>query len=312
MGDRHAARTAPTVADMAERYLAEQAPRKRLRSLAEDRSLLNQLILPQFGRLRVGAVQRSDVAVFHREVTAATPVRANRAHSLLRRMFNVAAGWGWVETNPCVGIERNQEGRRERYLSPEELERVMTGLAAHPNKTSANVVRLLLLTGARRGEVLGARWDQFDLSAGVWTKPAATTKQGKLHRVPLSAPARQLLADMRAASDGAQVLFPGRGGNANQVDLKRFWASLCRAADVHGVRVHDLRHSFASYLASAGMSLPLIGALLGHASSTTTSRYSHLLDGALRAATERVGDIVSGAGKGGAPVVPMRRGSGVA
>src|SRR5262249_13352141 len=156
----------------------------------------------------------------------------------------------------------------ERYLTPAELERLMAALAAHPYQSSANVLRLLLLTGARRGEVLGARWDQFDLTAGVWVKPASTTKQRKLHRVPLSAPTRQLLAEMQAKSEGL-ALFPGRAGKARQMDLKRFWASVCKTAAISGVRIHDLRHSYASYLASSGLSLPVIGALLGHSSPAT-------------------------------------------
>ena len=150
----------------------------------------------------------------------------------------------------------------------------MTELAKRPNQTSANIVRLLLLTGARRGEVLNARWDQFDLKEGVWTKPASTTKQRKLHRVPLSAPAREVLAGMHTASDGSEFLFPGRDGRA-QTDLKNFWAGLCRAAGIKGVRVHDLRHSYASFLVSGGLSLPVIGQLLGHNSVATTARYSH-------------------------------------
>jgi integrase len=108
-------------------------------------------------------------------------------------------------------------------------------------------------------------------------KPAATTKQNKLHRIPLSAPARQLLAEMHAKTEGP-ALFPGRRGNEQQTDLKRFWATVCRTAEVSGVRMHDLRHSYASYLASSGLSLPVIGALLGHSSPVTTQRYAHLLD----------------------------------
>jgi integrase len=306
MAERHAERTAPTVAAMAERYLKEHTGKLSPRSIVENQSLLRQLILPAMGKLRAETVCRSDVEAFHRSV--ATKTRANRAHSLLRRMFNLAIAWEWVATNPCIGVERNHEDKRERYLTPAELERLMGALAKCPNQPSANVIRLLLLTGARRGEVLSATWDQFDLGAGVWVKPAATTKQRRLHRVPLSAPARQLLAEMQAASDGGIALFPGRGGSEHQTDLKRFWASVCKAAKISGVRVHDLRHSYASYLASAGLSLPVIGALLGHSSPATTARYSHLLDDPLRAATERVGAIVAGATKKAGEVVPMRRG----
>ena len=126
-----------------------------------------------------------------------------------------------------------------------------------------------------------------------------------MHRVPLSAPARELLAGIHAQTSG-RVLFPGRGGNDVQTDLKRFWATVCKQAGIHGVRLHDLRHSYASYLASSGLSLPVIGALLGHSSPITTQRYAHLLDDPLRAATERVGAIVTSAGsKAGGDVVEL-------
>ncbi len=315
MGDRHAEREAPTMASLADRYLAEHATRKRERSAKEDASLLRQLIVPKLGKLRVAAVRRTEIEAFHREVTKATAVRANRALSLLTKMFNLAIGWEIRTDNPCKGIQRNHEDKRERYLTPAELERLMAALARHPNQTSANVIRLLLLTGARRGEVLNAAWDQFDLEAGVWVKPAATTKQNKLHRIPLSAPAQQLLAEMHAKAEGP-ALFPGWRGNDRQIDLKRFWATVCRAAKVSGVRMHDLRHSYASYLASSGLSLPVIGALLGHSSPVTTQRYAHLLDDPLRQATERVGRLVDAAGRAGAgkaasaDVVPLAGGRG--
>lgn len=304
MAQRHAERVAPTIATLAKRYLSEHASRKRPRGTQEDISLLRQLILPKLGVHRVAAIRRSEIESFHREISKATPIRANRALSLLSMMFNLAIGWEIRPDNPCKGVERNPENKRERYLTPVELGRLVVAMAAHPNQRSANIIRLLLLTGARRGEVLGATWDQFDLVDGIWVKPAATTKQGKLHRIPLSAPARQLLSEMKAQAIGP-VLFSGRAGKTQQTDLKRFWASVCKAADIKGVRVHDLRHSYASYLASAGLSLPVIGALLGHSSPVTTQRYAHLLDDPLRQATERVGAMVASAGKTGAEVVPL-------
>jgi integrase len=301
MAERHADRAAPTIEALAERYLAEYArPRKRARTVKDDESLLRQLIVPKLGRLRVDAVRRHEIEAFHRQISATTPIRANRCLALLSKMFGLAVGWEIRADNPCARIERNQEEKRERYLSPAELQRLITALADHPQQSRANVIRLLLLTGSRRGEVLGATWDQFDLEAGVWTKPAASTKQKKLHRVPLSAPARQLLSEMKEAAR-ADVLFPGQ-----QPDLKRFWEAICKAADIKGARMHDLRHSYASYLASAGMSLPIIGALLGHTQASTTQRYAHLLDDPLRAATERVGAMMAGAGKPRAEVVTMQ------
>jgi len=141
------------------------------------------------------------------------------------------------------------------------------------------------------------------------TKAASFTKQKKLHRVPLSAPVRQLLAEIKHAADqrpaGANrelspFVFPAqrtaRKGAGHLVEIKGPWAAICKAAQLSGVRVHDLRHSYASILASAGLSLPVIGALLGHTQPQTTARYAHLFDDPLRAATERVGAIVTGSG----------------
>ena len=305
MAERHADRVAPTVSVLAERYLAEYArPRKRPRSVEEDESLLRQLILPRLGSVRVTAIRRTEIEGFHRDVSKETPIRANRALSLLTKMFNLAIGWEIRPDNPCKSIERNPEDKRSRYLTPAELQRLVAALAEHPHQNSANVVRLLLLTGARRGEVLAASWNQFDLSAGVWTKPAASTKQKRSHRIPLSAPARQLLSEMKAKAT-TEALFPGRAGNPQQAGLKTFWGSVCRAADIQGVRLHDLRHTFASILASSGLSLPIIGALLGHTQPGTTARYAHLLDDPLRAATERAGAVITGGG-GSGEVVPIK------
>ena len=141
----------------------------------------------------------------------------------------------------------------------------------------------------------------------MWIKPSAHTKSAREHRVPSSAPAIALLTEMQASAAGDHV-FLGRDGRA-LTEVKRTWASVCRTAGLSGVRVHDLRHTYAAIPASSGLSLPIIGALLGHTQAATTHRYAHLLDDPLRAATERMGAVVSGAGKASAEVVPLRRGA---
>ena len=176
-------------------------------------------------------------------------------------------------------------------------------LAEHPDQQAANVFRLLLLTGARRGEVLAAKWADIDLAAGVWVKPGATTKQKTLHRVPLSAPARQLLSGLHDGRDKSDYIFPGRLGG-HRVEVKNNWTALRKATKLKDLRIHDLRHSYASQLVSAGFSLPIIGALLGHTQPSTTHRYAHLQDDPLRAATERVGAII--AGRPAAEVVSLK------
>jgi integrase len=305
LAERGAARQAPTVDDLARRYREEYLPTKRASSAAEDATMLRQYIEKQrLGGLRVDAVRRADIETLHRAISKETPTRANRVLALVSKMFSLAVTWEWRADNPCHGIKKNAETKRERYLSPDELRRLTSALAAHPYQSSANAVRLLLLTGARRAEVLGAKWSEIDFNAGVWMKPANRTKAGKLHRIPLSAPAQQLLLEMRGQATG-EMLFPGRRGE-RQTTLKTFWHGICRTAELPGLRLHDLRHTFASHLASGGQSLLVIGQLLGHADISTTQRYSHLFDDVQRRAVETVGAIVAGASSG-EEIVPLRR-----
>jgi integrase len=301
-------REAPAVADMAARFKEDHLPKKRASTQESYGILIDNLILPKLRHLKVAEVTFADVDSLHRRITKdnETPYQANRAVAVLSRMFNLAIRWGWRTDNPAKGIERNQEVKRDRYLSADELKRLTEALAECKDQQGANIIRLLLLTGARRGEATGMRWAHLDLENGVWTKPGATTKQATLHRVPLSAPARQLLDGLRRkAEEDAEFVFPSRAGG-HRVDIKKTWFALCKASGIIGAKVHDLRHSYASVLVSAGWSLPIIGRLLGHTQPATTARYSHLQDDPLRIATERAGAIISGKDKGGA-VVPMKR-----
>lgn len=298
MGQRHADRTAPTVADLSERYLSEHAIRKAPRAQKDDRSMIKKLVLPAIGRLKVHEVRREDIDQLHREVSRTRPIRANRMVQMLSKMFALAIRWEYRSDNPAKGVHRNPERKRTQYLSEDQIGRLTSVLATHENQASANVVRLLLLTGARRGEVMSATWDQFDLDAGVWIKPSAHTKQKKEHRVPLSAPAIQLLSEIKATADPSPHVFPGRKPGEPLTDIKNFWAGVCKKASLEDCRIHDLRHTYASILASAGLSLPVIGALLGHTQPNTTARYSHLFDDPLREATERVAAMVNGASGG--------------
>ena len=136
--------------------------------------------------------------------------------------------------------------------------------------------------------MLGATWSQFDLDNGIWVKPSSHVKQKREHRVPISPETVRLLRTIKEASSG-EFLFPGRNTTSAQNNIARFWYGICEDADIKDCHIHDLRHTFASILVSSGESLPVIGALLGHAEAATTQRYAHLMDSALRAATCRVG-----------------------
>ena len=241
------------------------------------------------------------------KLSARAPTVANRTLAVLSKMFSLAVRWGWRIDNPCKGVERNQERKRTRYLTGPELTRLSAALAELRDQQAANAVRLLLLTGARRGELLAAKWDDIDLEAGVWVKPGATTKQDTEHRVPLSKAACRLLAEMREqAGEHADWIFPASRGGGHRPHINGAWIELRKAAKLGGARLHDVRHTFASTLASAGLSLPVIGALLGHSTPVTTARYSHLFDDPLRVAVERVSAII--AGQPPAQVVPLKKG----
>jgi len=355
LGEQHEHRTAPSMEELADRYRTDHAKKKGAASVAEDEGLLRQWIVPELGGKKVRDVTDADIERLHRKISEAgtkitkagpkprapTPIRANRVVMLLSKMFSLAIRWKMRADNPCRGVEKNPEKARRQYLKPEELDRLVRALGKDKGKDAANVVRLLLLTGARRGEVLNARWAEFDLKAATWKKPADSTKQKRDHDVPLSAPALQLLSTMREAADTGEkraqalereadkkglsshareakrnaaararlvatspYIFPGYGNDGPLNNITRFWRDLCKRAKLSDFHIHDLRHSYASMLVSSGLSLPVIGALLGHTQAQTTQRYAHLMLDPMRAATERVGALVEAAqtGKPGAEV----------
>lgn len=312
LGDFEVDRAAPTVADLIERFMVEHVtPRTRPETARGYRVLLAKHVRPHFGKhVRVANVQFSDIDALHRKITrAGTPYAANRVVALLSKMFALSVRWGMRSDNPARGVEHNPEVKRRRYLSGGELIALTSALAAHSDQKVASIIRLLLLTGARASEVYGMRWDELDLGKGVWSKPAAATKQKLDHIAPLSAPARQLLAEIRARQTGAGgYVFPGKGKAGHMVAIERTWATICKRAGIVGLRIHDLRHSFASQLASSGHSLLLIGQLLGHSDPKSTHRYSHLFDDLQRKAVETVGAVIDSAGKDAAAPIDIKDG----
>ena len=292
------ARTAPTVNDLIEKYCVEHLSTKRPGSQREDRDMLRLYIKPTLGSRKVNEVTHDHVGALHRKITGeGKPFRANRVVALLSTMFNLAlVRWNMrdrAEGNPCQGIVKNPEEGRERFLSPEEIARLMKALSGLEDKQAANVIMLALLTGARRGELLKATWDQFELPSCVWSKPSAHTKQKRVHRVVLSPEAVELLMTIREADPKAVFVFPSaRKPGTPRENVKLQWYRARKAAGLEDVRFHDLRHSYASLLISNGVSLPIIGRLLGHTQAQTTMRYAHLADHPFREATNRVGKIV--------------------
>jgi integrase len=296
--ERDSTRTEPLVSDLALDFIERHAmAHKRPGSIRNDRQMLERLILPRLGRLRVRAVVRRDIETLHGALKD-TPYQANRALSLLSTMFSLAVKWRWRDDNPAKGLQRYQEDKRETWLSEVQLRRLEAALRGYQDQEAAHAIRLLIVTGARAGEVLQAEWSQFDLDRGVWTKPSHHTKQKKIEHVPLNRAALDILGDLAENRRGPH-LFPGRQGLGPRVTLRRPWIQVLKAAGlatekriqgkrrkltryVPTVRIHDLRHTFASHLVSRGESLHKVGRLLGHTSPATTARYAHIDDAALR------------------------------
>jgi len=310
---RESAREAPRVSDMITRYLEEHTPHLAPRNAADQYTIMHKLVAPDWGNRLVTEITKADVEKLLSKIAAGrarpskakpnnrarklqgvkpTPVRANRVGEVLRKMFSLAVGWGWRDDNPASGFRRRLENERERFLTPEEIGRLAKALDAAEDQRAAGIIRLCMLTGARVGEVRQARFEQFNLDLGSWSKPAATTKQRKIHRIPISNEVATIVRQRQLlVPSGNPWLFPSDTPGQPVQEIRRFWKAIQTEADLPGVRVHDLRHTFASLLVSGGASLEMIGKLLGHTQMQTTQRYAHLMDSPLREGLDTVASI---------------------
>ncbi len=303
-------RSAETVEAFAKTYLRDYArPNKKASSVAEDERNLTNHIIPALGSVRVRDVTRAEIARFHQSMQR-TPYAANRCRALLAHMFKMAERWGVRpdNSNPCVHVEKFKERSRERFLSPKELRRLGRVLAFLERKGAATyeiaAIRLLLFTGARLSEILSVRWDQVDIAARLIR--LSDSKTGA-KTIALSAPALALLENI-PRQDGNPHVICGYVAGASLVNLQKPWRRIRKAAGLEDVRLHDLRHSFASVAVAGGMSLPLIGSLLGHSQPATTARYAHLGDDPRLAAADAVAAAIAARMAGNsADVVPIRK-----
>lgn len=287
LGDRIENREAKTVNDLWLEYERVHLPTKRARSASDDRSMWKTYILPKLRNVKVRDLTPQMVDELHREISETKPVRANRVIEVLRKACNLAIRWEWVDRNPCTGFAKNTEQERQVYLSPEQIRLVAKALEQSRSQASANAIRFMLLTGCRKSEALGATWSMFDLDSGIWTKPSSHTKQKRIHRVPLSGAATELLIRMSEEEDADPVfVFPGSGEAGHLTDVKRTWQTVREAAGIPDVHIHDLRHTFAALLASNAVPMMVLSGLLGHTQAQTTKRYAHLYDDPLRDGAE--------------------------
>jgi len=301
---RQQLREQPRIRELIDRYLIEHASKLAKANEADQHSMMEKLVAPHWENRLVSEITRSDVEQLLTKVAEGrarphkakpnnrarklqgpkkTPIRANRVGEALRKAFSLAIEWGWREDNPASGFHRRLENPRERFLTKDEIDRLANALDHDEDQRAADIIRICMLTGARVGEVRQSRFEQFNLDLLIWTKPASTTKQRRMHRVPISENVAAIVRQRKlVVPNSSPWVFPGDVAGQPVIEIRRFWKRIQREAQIEDVRIHDLRHTFASLLVSGGASLEMIGKLLGHTQLQTTQRYAHLLDAPLR------------------------------
>lgn len=274
---------------VAEEVFARYGRRWKPRTLAVNRIYLRRQIMPFFAGRPIGSITREEVQTWFRSLHA-TPAAANRAAPILSVIMQQAEAWGYRPEagNPCKGIRRYRPGRSERFLSPEEYRRLARVLddreADHPLRVAA--LRLLLLTGCRKSEILTLEWRFY--------------REGNLHLADSKTGPRTvwLCASARRVLDGlprsGRWVFPVRGRCAPREWLYRFWSRVSGEAGLGDVRIHDFRHSYASMALLSGESIRAVGRLLGHERASTTLKYAHLSDASVRESVDALGPVLSG------------------
>ena len=297
-----------TVKELVARYFREHVEHHCKASTAKAyRRLVDRFILPAYGHLPVDKVERDDIAELHHAL-GDVPCQANRVLEIGGKLFNLAEEWKLrTGGNPCKFVRKYREQRRERFLTDEEFRRLGDVLNAVEADGSlpiyaAAAIRLLMLTGCRRNEIVTLEWKNVDLEDGEIR--LADSKTGP-RMVPLSPAAARVLRELPRI-EGNPWVIPGFRPGRHLADLNHYWDRVRERADLTDVRLHDIRHSFASRALALGESLSMIGRLLGHSKIDTTSRYAHLARDSIKASSARIADsigadILDRKGDGAAP-----------
>ena len=314
-------RAAPSVSDLIDAFLGGHVGTKLKPGTAAGYKIALATLREAYGSTKAESLKRAEVAALHRSM-AATPYQANRTLAAISSLYSWSERHGYLTEghgNPAQKIGRFREQSRERYLTSDELTRLGDALAqaetvglpyiVDETKPTAKhapkpenrrrkidpfaiaAVRLLILTGARLNEILTAKWSYIDFERGLLNLPASKTGKKSVY---LSAAAIEVLSQLPRVAGNPHIIC-GEKADGYRADLKKPWAAITHAADLRGLRVHDLRHSFASVGAGGGLGLPIIGKLLGHSQPATTARYAHLDADPIRRAVEAIGDTISAA-----------------
>jgi integrase len=292
--DRQTIRAESTLADVWAKYETEHLPRLAEKTRTDTRTLWATHVPMTFKLRRLGELAHGDVSALHARIGLKHKRTANKVAGLIRALYRAATRWGYAGANPAAGVQHFAIASRERFLLPNEVQ-------ASPEPFN-RLWRLLLLTGVRLDNMLSARWDQFDLDAGLWQVPGSAHKNRQPHALPLLPDAVALLREqqqwlqqpMQRASLSKKALpfvfasATNKTGHMTHPSIRREWLSLCERANVPGLWRHDLRRTVGSYMAMQGVGLPVIGKALGHRSVQATQVYARL-------ALDPVRDAMAGA-----------------
>jgi integrase len=279
------------VKELAERFDQEHiSVRLKPGTATEYRRNLRRFILPALGRLKVADVTRADVAKFHHDLRH-IPYQANRNLEVISKMFSMAEMCGMRPdgSNPRLHIKKHPEEKRERYLSQKELSDLGSVLNEAEEMGvddiyAISAIRLLIFTGCRLNEIMSLKWTEVDLANSCLRLSDSKTGARVVHLGP---PALDLLKNLKRQPKNPWVVC-GKIPGTNRKEIQKFWQRIRKRAGIEDVRIHDLRHSFASNAVAQGMSLPMIGKLLGHTQVQTTARYAHLAADPVKAAASSV------------------------
>lgn len=292
------ARKAPTMKGLGERFLKEHvAVRCKPSTQAEYKRSIELFINPKVGTRKVTDIERHDVTELH-HCLSHIPYQANRTLGVLSKMFNLAEAWGIRPdgSNPCLHVKKYVEEKRARFLSPEEFAALGTALReveqdGSEAQAAVDAIRLLMLTGCRLSEIMTLKWDYVDIKVRELRLPDSKTGAKIVH---FGNTAADVLKGIKKAEDNPYVIT-GKKQGSRLTDLQHPWRRIRVKAGLDDVRIHDLRHSYASGALALGEGLPMIGKLLGHTQVQTTARYAHLANDPVKTAAGRVSDTIGAA-----------------
>lgn len=297
-----------TFRDLFQQYIERHA-KVRKRTWVEDEQRYKQYLEKPLGSKKLSAINRQVIAMIHADITRdGHPAVANRVLAVVSSIYGRAIEWGLTDNNPARGIRRNKEQSRDRFLQSDELPRFFAAVAEEPNPAIRDYFLLSLLTGARRSNVLAMRWQELNLSEGIWRIPE--TKNGTPQNVTLSPEAVAILAERKVAAEVAAVyVFPGYGKKGHLVEPRKGWVRILERAGLADLRIHDLRRTLGSWQAKTGASLAIIGKSLNHKNTQTTAIYARLdLDPVRQSVNTATSAMLKAAGlKKSAEVVKLKK-----